>query len=211
MEKIADLLRVRLDEAQNERKIQPFLKAHSILVRNAFNVWAWNHAEALPEFQLGANGKVDFLVLSAHSANWNAIFVELKSPRANLFTKQGLPNRALNEALQQLDDRERWVRKHESLFRETLSRHLAIVDAPAYCSKASIHQSGETEILDPRTVIHYEYVAVVGRRSSLTPDDQARRADIRGRTGSVATYDRLVDVAERIDRAEQELAEARGA
>ena len=211
MVKIADLLRARLDAAKNEREIQPFLKAHPLLVRNAFNVWAWNHVEALPEFQLGADGKVDFLVLSAHSGNWNSIFVELKSPRVKLFTKQGLPSQALNKALQQLDDRERWVRKHEGLFRETLSRHLAAVEAPAYCSNASVHQSGETEILDPRTVIHFKYVAVVGRRSLLTPDDQARRAQIRGRSGSVATYDRLVDVAEKFDRAEQELAGARSA
>lgn len=206
MTNLADCLKVAVDSAKNERGIQPFLKANPILVRNAFNVWAWNYAEALPEFRLGADGKVDFLVLSAHSGNWNAIFVELKSPKARLFTKKGLPSKPLNEALTQLDDRERWVKRHEPVLREALSRHLARIDAPAYCSHADAHQSGETEILDPRTIIEFSFVAVIGRRASLSSDDQARRGSIRGGKASIATYDRLIDVAAKFNRAERERA-----
>ena len=198
-------LETQLTAAKNEREVQPFLKANLMIVRNAFNVWAWNHAEALPEFRLGADGQVDFLVLSAHSGNWNAIFVELKSPKVSLFTKNGLPSKSLNEALSQLDERERWVKCHEPLFRKALSRHLKAVDAPAYCSHADSHQTGETEILDPRTMIQYEYVAVIGRRFTLTTEDQTRRASIRGGKAAVATYDRLIDVAARLDQSASEV------
>lgn len=204
MAMLAPTLLDELGAAKNERDIQPFLKTNPILIRNAFNLWAWNYAAALPEFQLGAEGKVDFLVLSAHSGNWNSIFVELKSPAASLFTIKGIPSRELNEALQQLDDRERWVKRNETVLRDALSRHLASINAPAYCSNASVHLSGESEILDPRTVIEYGYVAVIGRRATLTPSDQAKRASIRGGKASVATYDRLVDVAARIDSARKD-------
>jgi len=200
MASIAERLAAALDSAKNEREIQPFLKANPLVVRNAFNAWAWNHAEALPEFPLGADGKVDFVVLSADSGQWHAIFVELKSSTARLFTKKGVPSKAMNEALSQLDDRERWIKRNESVLREALSRHLARIDAPAYCSHASTHQSGETEIRDPRTVLDFGFVVVIGRRRGLMPEDQERRASIRGGKASIATYDRLLDVAPRIDR-----------
>lgn len=207
MEPLAARFETELDIALNERKIQPFLKEHPILVRNTFNVWAWNHAEALPEFALGAEGKVDFLVLSADSGSWHAVFVELKSPKARFFTKNGVPGKDLNLALSQLDKRERWVRRYENVFRGALSDHLQKIDAPARCSNAAIHQKASTEILDPRVVIDFSYVAVLGRRNELTEDDRYRRTSIRERK-TVATYDRLLDVAKKIDRAESELAEA---
>jgi len=193
--------RAALDDAGNEQKIQTFLRKNVVIIRNALNAWAWNYVDVLPEFRLGSDYRVDYLIVSAHSGAWHVVFVELKSPRARLFTAKGLPSEALNTVLRQLDDWSRWVNRHESLLRETLARHLARDQIPSMCSPLDLHTTAETEIRDPRTVLYKEFHVVIGRREDLRQEDQERRGTYHERGYDIVTFDRLLDVARKLDEA----------
>jgi len=188
-------------QARNERDIQPILKKKQLIVRNALNVSAWNHVEVMSEFRFGSEFRADFLILSADSGSWHAVFIELKSHRVRAFTKAGVPTRSLSVALKQLDDWERWVDRFNANFRDTLSRNIKDKNIPAYCSRADRHTTAITEIVDPRVNIHTHYRVVIGRRDYLTADDQERRASYLKKGREIVTYDRLLDSARKLDSA----------
>ncbi len=197
-------LTAALEAAENERQLQPFLKKHPLLVRNALNVWAWNYVEVFPEFRCGPDFRADFLIVSADSGSWHAVFVELKSHRDRLFTKAGVPSRALAIGLRQLDDWERWVQRQDAMFREHLSTLLAPRCVPAQCSRGDRHMTATTEVRDPRTVIWFRFKLLMGRRHELTDEDQDRRGSYHVKDRELVTYDRLLDYARRHDEAEKE-------
>lgn len=189
--------------AKNEKELVPFLKNNSILIRNAFNRWAWNYVSVIPEFSLSDTFRVDFLIVSADSGSWGAIFVELKSHRKKIFNKNGTPSKDLNIGLRQLDERERWLKNNERIFREKLSTYFEKDKVPAYCSNASTHTNAFTEILDIKTYIDFKYAMVIGRREELNREDQGRRYSFRMKDREISTYDRLLDVANKLDTAFQ--------
>ncbi len=201
---LEQLLDAALNASRNEREIQPFLKKHILLVRNTLNVWAWNYVDVLAEFPLGADFKADFLIISADSGRWHTVFLELKSHRARLFTKRGVPSRELSLALRQLDDWERWVDRNEALVRDQLSKYFARRRVPAYCSRADRHVSAASEIRDPRTLVDFQFKVLMGRRSQLTDDEQERRGSYRMKGRDIVTYDRLLDFARKHDEAERD-------
>lgn len=201
-----EILRI-LDSTSGERAIHSFLKKHPILVRNAFSR-AWNANVCVPEFPLGNDWRADFLLLSANSGFWYATFIELESPKFRLYLKDGTPSKILRVAQRQINDWKDWVRVNEAYLRQRFSIILRDAGAAAQCS-AGKHRSGETEILDPNTVISYEFHIVIGRRNSLSADEQKRRARESVFWGGpeIATYDRLVDRARWLDDAERERSE----
>lgn len=192
-------LRLVLEKASGERDCHQTLRRDScLLLINAFNT-SWNFSRCFPEFQLGADFVADYLIISADSGAWNAIFLELESPRARIFNQRGTPSRQAAVGLRQLDDWERWLAENAPLFRESLSKLLERENIPAYCSRADIHTLAHTEIRDPRTVIRTKFILVIGRRQSLSQLDQARRGPFASRNREISTYDRLLDAAQRLD------------
>jgi hypothetical protein len=194
---VAVALEALLSDLPNECQVLNFLKPFPYVIRNAFNAWAWNSVLLKSEFSLGADYIADFLILSAHSGAWHTVLIELESPTARPFTKNGNPSKALAKGLAQLDEWEIWIRNNESLFREHLSKLLQREGTPAKCSNAKDHQFAHTEIRDPHTVVNKEYVVVVGRRTSFffDSDAQERRGQYYNRGHRIASYDRLLDKA----------------
>lgn len=204
MASLANQLIDALKVAKNERKIQPFIKQNELLIVHAFNR-AWNSWHCIPEFQLGRDFRADFLLLSANSCHWIVTFIELESPKARLYLKDGTPSKTLRVAQRQIRDWEDWYRRNEGYARQTFAEILRQHDEPARCSHVDRHKKGETEILDPQTIIETHFHIVIGRRAALLPDEQRRRALGSQYWGGpeIATYDRLVDCARRIDRSKQ--------
>jgi hypothetical protein len=199
--RIQPRLAALLASRPGERAVHTFLKANPYLVRQAFNVHAWNCVYELSEFRFGADFRADFLVLSADSGAWHATFVELESPNAKPFNRNGTPARALARGLAQLTEWEIWLEKNESLLRLQLATFLKAKRAAAQCSNAADHQLAHTEIVDPRTVIFFEYIVMVGRRAAFDQDAQERRGNFHEKGLSIATYDRLLEAAKRLDSA----------
>lgn len=188
-----------LEMAKSERDIHAFLKHNDRLVRHAFNAWAWNYTAVQSEFRLGSDYRPDFLVLSANSGQWFSTFIELKSHRARPFNVNGRPGRDLNAALAQLQDWALWLREHEAEFRTSLSRFFEAESVPAMCSNASLHTHAATEIRDARTYLTFRHFAVIGRRDLIPADHQRRRHLYIKQDIEIATYDRIVDVARRLE------------
>ena len=195
-----------LNSGSGERKVHAFLKAHPYLISQAFNL-AWNFWRCITEFRMGTDHRCDFLLISASSCSWNTIFIELESPKSRLYLKDGTPAKSLRIAERQLKDWRSWVRINQDTLRRDLSKILRAERAGAQCSPVDSHTKAYTEILDCHTVIHEYYHVVIGRRASLSPDEQRRRVmESQFRGGSdIATYDRLLDCARRSDEAQHQI------
>jgi len=191
-----------LERNSTEREIHSYLKGHPLLIRNAFNTWAWNKVITESEFELGNSYRVDFLVLSADSGQWHANFVELKSHREAPFTKDGIPSKALNVALAQLQDRILWIEGNQPTFRQSLAGLFETHKVAAQCSHSDLHTRAATEIVDMRTHISFQYFVMIGRRNMISTEYSKRR-HINSQV-KVATYDRLIDVAKKLDEVELE-------
>ncbi len=143
---VAAAFEALLNSSANERAVQTFLKRYPFVIRNALNAWAWNSVHLIPEFSFGGDYIADFLILSADSGAWHAVLIELESPTARPFTKNGNPSRALAKGLAQLEEWSIWLRKNDSLFRDRLSAFLESKQICAQCSNADDHRFGHTQI-----------------------------------------------------------------
>jgi hypothetical protein len=195
---LAEQLRAMLDApSTTERKVHAFLKKHRDIVIGAFAT-SWNYTDAFPEVQLGADFRVDFLVLCANSGQWIAHFVELKSPSVSLYTSEGQKSPKLLLVERQIAQRLEWRRTNEQAFREVLAKRVSS-ETPAQCSNASVHTKAKSELRDPHTYIALQAHCLIGRSSSLSDRErELRRQDDQARAwGSpeVVTYDRLLRAA----------------
>lgn len=183
----------------DERGVHRFLKDFPYIIIHTFNV-SWNYYLCVPEFPVGSQYRADFLVLSADSGCWHVVFIELESPRAQLYLGDGTPSRTLRIASRQIED---WVNAFSVEDRELryrLSRLLAERDVAAQNGWSRGHKKAEAEILDPRTWLRAKYHIVIGRRGRLSPEEQNRRARPgAGYPAPLATYDRLVMTAKEIE------------
>lgn len=183
-----------------ERQVHAILKKNRDFVTGLF-ADSWNFADSFSEVQFGSDFRADFLVLCANSGYWIAHVVELKSPSENLYNNQDQKSRSLQLVEKQLLQREDWRRQNEARFRDVLA-NLVPEDAAAQCSYASVHCLAKSELRDPKTVVHLESHAVIGRSSSLSREEvERRRLDDQSRSwGSpkVLTYDRVLRKAKRL-------------
>ena len=202
--RLSEQLRAMLDApSTTEREIHAFLKKHKDIVVGAFAT-SWNYTNAFAEVQLGADLRVDFLVLCANSGQWIAHLVELKSPSAALYTSKGVKSRDLLLVERQLAQRLEWRRTNEQAFREALAKRVSSETA-AQCSNASVHTGAKSELRDLSTYISHHTHCLIGRSSVLTDHERAlRRQDDQAHawgSPAVVTYDRLLRSAARCEGA----------
>jgi len=190
-------------ENGGEREVHNFLKKHKDIIIKSFNI-AWNYYICVSEFQFGNEYRADFLILSAHSGYWNAIFIELKPIDGRLYNKDGTQSKHLREAWKQIEDWEEWIRINEPTLRQEFAKILRKDKAPAIWpypipNYSKGYSSGAKEIADMASNVHYFYHIVIGRRNKLTEEEQKRRAvsDIQWGGPTIATYDRLLEMARR--------------
>ena len=149
-----------LNNGCGERRIHSFLKQNSEIIIIAFNR-AWNFHICKPEFCLGSDFRSDFLILSAHSINWNAVFVELKSPTDKLYNKDGTKSRKLRLAEKQITEWREWIRTNEHYVRRSFAKILEKENAPAiWPNDVPGHKgylSGANEIVDIGNRVNYSY------------------------------------------------------
>jgi len=198
--RLYDQLRTLLDDpSTTERQVHAFLKRDKDIVIGAFAT-SWNYTNAFSEVQLGAELRVDFLVLCANSGQWIANLVELKSPSVALYTRREEKSKDLLLVERQIAQRIEWRRTNEQAFREVLAK-LVPRDVAAQCSNATVHTKARSELRDPHTHIALHSHCLIGRSSTLTDRErELRRTDDQNRAwGSpqVVTYDRLLRSAAR--------------
>jgi len=193
-----------LETSPGERTIHAFLKRHPQLLVTAFN-YGWNHIFLVSEFQLGTTLRADFVLFGGYSGGWSVRFIELEPVNARLYLKNGTPSKELRLAMTQISDWREYVRVNEAHLRNELSR--VMVSKNIYQVRhRTVSRFLEKEMRDPQDSVEWHAHIVIGRRNDLTADEQRRRT--RGHSfidAEIATYDRLVDIAARLDSAERQL------
>lgn len=116
-----------LESANREQDMQNYLEQNpNILVHT---VGGGHGRWVIPQFQLGSNYVTDFVVGEKHSFGHEWLLVELKSPKAKMFTKKGDPTAQLTHAIRQIQDWRAWIRKNLGYVgRKTVDNGLGLID-----------------------------------------------------------------------------------
>jgi len=181
-----------LELAKGEREVTNFLKNHLYLFKIFDHAWNAKYAES--EVMLGDKHKIDFLTLSADSGQWRVSLIEAQSPKDSIYTKNGTHTKGLREAHKQLKEWKIWINHYKQQFRDKLA-DIVYDDCPARCSNASVHTFAKSELRDLRTVVHINYIALIGRRSDRNVEKNQHASQ---EIFEIVTYDRLLDYAQRL-------------
>lgn len=168
----SDLLSLEqvIETARDERPVQKFLQENpallTLLVRGT-------DCFVIPQKRLGAEYVPDFVVAFVDSAGIHWHLVELESPRARMFTKDGKSfGKECRKGINQLADWKQWLD-----------------DNVAYARKPQ----GENGLglFDIRN--DAPGIVLVGRRSTLTNKNEALRNQQQAANVMVHTYDWLIE------------------
>jgi hypothetical protein len=107
-----------LDRAEDEKPMQVYLQKHPSLI---VGEWGAECRWVIPQKSLGGKYVPDFLVARLDSMGVNWTLVELESPRASLFTKDGRNARQLANGIKQINDWRRWLANNLSTARSPRS------------------------------------------------------------------------------------------
>jgi len=188
----------RLLGTKGEAAAQRYLAKHPEILLGAFTASGFPLGQwLLPKFRFGSDFVSDFVVLSPScqvTGYFDVVLVELESPMARIFTKQGRLGKQLNDAMRQLDEWLVWVCENRSYFVRSLQKAITIMTGAGFGPESPQHV---------KDILGLSARVVIGRRSMLSSQDNKRRAAISMiTTGQVAIvpYDRLVDTEARLRR-----------
>ena len=201
----ATALRAVLDTRGREEDVQQFLASHAWILLDCFTFpWAVRHC--VPKFKFGNELVSDFLLVSGQSLRYEFMLLELEPPMEPLFTRDGVVAKRLNQAMKQVADWNRWIGANGAFFRREVAREL-MADSRRDKDEGrfGMLEYGARQI-DPegQQARHFPpanhpprvvYKIVIGRRSTLSPEDNERRASIcqlGGEAVEIVTYDRLL-------------------
>jgi hypothetical protein len=169
----ADSLEAKLNSAENERDMQSYLEEHPLLLIQ--HLGGGHGRWVIPHQKLGVQFVTDFVVAEKSSIGFEWVAVELESPIAKLFTKNGDPSTTLNHAIRQISDWRAWLKKNQNYAARSRSENgLGLTDI-------------DSDI--PGLII-------IGRESALNPDTRELRRQLGANLNiKIHTYDWLVRMA----------------
>lgn len=186
---------LRAVEAGGEQAVLDYLKRFQRPLWVAF-AKGWNAIALIPEFRCGNQYRSDFLLVNAMSGAIRATFIELEPPSARLYTRNGTESKELKRALRQVKDWHAWVDQHPHELREQIVRDLESL--PSRDSRVPKHRRDflRGQLQESRVALLDEYVVVIGRRDSLSVEDNRRRSYETRWAGlvEIATFDRLLEI-----------------
>lgn len=169
---VSELISV-IEHSDREEDVQQFLQTHpSILTHHR---GGGHDRFCIPKKNLGGRFITDFLLadLSSLSINWEA--VELESPKAKIFNKNGDPSYTLNHAIKQIRDWRTW-----------LTQNLDVA--------TRLQQENGLGLIGIEPEL--ECLILIGRRRDLDYKKQDARQRInREINGEIHTYDWLIEQA----------------
>jgi len=197
---IADELRDLLDtRGEEEAPLQNFLEEHPEILARTFNQGAFG-STVIPQFKLAEKFVPDFLMIG-HRSNWgwDVDMIEIEPAVCKpLFTKNRLAGRTLHQAEGQIKDWQQWMEKHEQGYFVGAALE-AVKKAGGWDEHPKYYELDQP---------HYQpilafYRIVIGRRSAFQgwgTEYQRRTWEGSGRRIEIVPWDRLVDVADRLDQ-----------
>ena len=181
-----------LDNSEEEI-LQQYLEQHKKILIAAFGQPEWVYNFVLPKFKFGSDYISDFVVFTGQSYSYWIKLIELEPSTSQVFTKQGDYAQRLNHAIKQVDEWSDWIKRNEPYFRDCLQKALQ-KEYPSF-----------SETLDYTRRFIVSSKIVIGRRATLSVDDNKRRAQEYEKSNlDIITYDRLVDIEQKITQTEKE-------
>ena len=178
-EKEADLFCDELCKANNELKIQQYIKANRkwFIPGSIFLDYNFGHHDAylFPEQSLGGKYYVDYLLVGFNSDGCNLVFIEFENPNAEfMISTAHTETEAVRKGLAQIRDWREWMDDHRANFLLDLG-----ITAKGYTV--------------PTTRIYY--YLVVSRRDFMNEEARVLRSQLIDRDAhlKIVTYDRLTD------------------
>ena len=185
-----------LDELLDNSKeeiLQQYLEHHKKILIAAFGQPEWVYNFVLPKFKFGSDYISDFVVFTGQSYSYWIKLIELEPSTSQVFTKQGDYAQRLNHAIKQVDEWSDWIKRNEPYFRDCLQKALQ-KEYPSF-----------SETLDYTRRFIVSSKIVIGRRATLSVDDNKRRAQEYEKSNlDIITYNRLVDIEQKITQTEKE-------
>ena len=192
MDEVITMLDELLDNSKEEI-LQQYLEQHKKILIAAFGQPEWVYNFVLPKFKFGSDYISDFVVFTGQSYSYWIKLIELEPSTSQVFTKQGDYAQRLNHAIKQVDEWSDWIKRNEPYFRDCLQKALQ-KEYPSF-----------SETLDYTRRFIVSSKIVIGRRAILSVDDNKRRAQEYEKSNlDIITYDRLVDIEQKITQTEKE-------
>jgi hypothetical protein len=173
-----DAFAAALAAARSEREMQAYLSAHPhLLIQHLSGGHGrWVH----PMKRLGSEHVTDFVIGARDTLGFHWTAVELESPTAIVFTRQGDPSARLTHSIRQLQDWRIWLNSNLDYARRRRSEHglgLPDIDAEA------------------------EGLIIIGKDASLPAETRERRRRMASENNTqIRTYDWVVRNAQsRVD------------
>lgn len=116
-----------LADAEDERPLQAFLEAHHALLLRPLA--AHHRGWVIPQPRLGGDYVPDFLACGLSSVGLSWLAIEIESPTAKLFSKNGDPSAVLNHAVHQIRQWRTWLSNNLSTARNPKQHNgLGLID-----------------------------------------------------------------------------------
>lgn len=163
-----------LNSASNERDMQAYLEKHSYFMIQ--HLGGGHGRWVIPNKRLGAEYVPDFVIGEKHSLGFEWQVVELESPKAVFFTKNGDPSKVLNHAIRQITDWRSWLKQNQG-----------------YASRPK--EENGLGLIDIDSSV--KGLIILGRRSDIDSTTNERRRQLGSNLNiDIHTYDWLVECAE---------------
>jgi len=177
----------------NERGIVKFIKDNQAdflvgsLLKQYYGHFGHHDAYLFPEFKLGDDYAVDYLLAGLGSGGWEFVFIEFEAPKKDITLKDGHFGVAYRKGLKQINDWENWLHANYSALELTYDKKM---------KEGAILPKEFTKLDTSR--LHF--VVVAGRRDDFkkTTTYNLRRQTSKKDNIRYLHYDNLVDAAQNI-------------
>ena len=195
-----------LKAATDERGVHKYLKNKPSILFYAFDHLYKFHV-CISEFEFANDYRADFAILGGHSGGCVANFLELESPLARLYLKDGTQSKTLRIAFRQIRDWQEWIRLNPDGLRKCLKKSIKSSIESSKLLKSKDTNIALDRLANSDCVIEPHYQIIIGRRSRLTADEQHRRSIEAIHDGGIqiATYDRYLEISKLTDIREKSI------
>ena len=105
-------LKEKLNSVKSEQSMQKYFENNPIFLIQ--HLGGGHGRWVIPHKKLGSEFITDFVIGEKHSGGFQWTAVELESPKAIMFNKNGDPNKTLNHAIRQILDWRAWLKKNQN-------------------------------------------------------------------------------------------------
>jgi hypothetical protein len=188
-----------LSNSKGEGDISAFLTKHPELIRWAVCRTGGHCTYVIKQFSFGSKYKADFVVAFSYSGAWDVHFIELEPPQDKVITKAGLPSNRLNKAISQVHEWKNFIKTEPLSYRSDLSDWCVKKDLLGIHKGENPSNYTGNRLKDRDTHIWEHYHIIIGRRADLSQEARDRMNYNSSLELKIFTHDRLVDIAEKIE------------